>query len=296
MSIGMLCPLRIPGSIKDGDGEQPDRWEIREKSIDKNKDLFCSHCGSLHPDRFLFLVENGCSIIPTDKSYKAILVNNNEWYKFYFSHMAPEQAGILLHLYEQKRLKIEHPGFFYKYPLFKLIVDSAPILSFGTIVRLEKGVDDGSIITMINPIYKRILQEISRNPDFIYQIDPRKWEEMIAASYDHEGFDEVILTHRSGDLGRDVIAIKKGFGSLKFVEQVKAYKPTHIVTADEVRALLGVLQAEHDATKAIFTTTSSFAPRLKDDRLIKPFLPYRLELVDKEGLIERLTIAYKDST
>jgi len=132
------------------------------------------------------------------------------------------------------------------------------------------------------------VKEILKDPDVIYKIDARKWEEMIAAAYDIEGFDEVILTPRSGDLGRDVIAIKKGFGSVKFIEQVKAYHPEHIVNADEVRALLGVLQAEQGATKAIFTTTSSFAPKLGQDRLIKPFLPYRLELVDKIKLIERL--------
>jgi restriction system protein len=85
-----------------------------------------------------------------------------------------------------------------------------------------------------------------------------------------------------------VIAIKKGFGSVKFIEQVKAYKPEHVVTADEVRALLGVLQADQDASKAIFTTTSAFAPRITQDKFIKPFLPYRLELIDKEKLLERL--------
>jgi restriction system protein len=102
------------------------------------------------------------------------------------------------------------------------------------------------------------------------------------------GFDEVILTPRSGDLGRDIIAIKRGFGSIKFIEQVKAYNPGHIVTADEVRALLGVLQAEQDASKAIFTTTSTFAPRIEADKLIKPFIPTRLELIDKAKLLQRL--------
>jgi hypothetical protein len=117
--------------------------------------------------------------------------------------------------------------------------------------------------------------------------------EIIAAAYDKAGFDEVILTPRSGDYGRDVIAIKYGFGSVKFIDQVKAYNPGHIVTAEEVRALLGVLQAEQDATKVIFTTTSTFAPRIKDDKFIKPFLPFRLELVNKEKLLERLASTLK---
>ena len=173
-------------------------------------------------------------------------------------------------------------------PTIKITVNSAPPFSLGAIVKVEHSVFDGQIITLIDPAYTCIIDALKKDPQIMYQIEPRKWEEIIAAAYDKAGFDEVILTPRSGDLGRDVIAIKKGFGSVKFIEQVKAYSPGHLVKADEVRSLLGVLQAEQDASKAIFTTTSAFAPKLKEDRLIKPFLPTRLELVDKERLLERL--------
>jgi restriction system protein len=167
-------------------------------------------------------------------------------------------------------------------------VDAAPPFSFGTIVTFELAVPDGQIIKFVDPVYRQLVSEIEKNPEIIYQIKPRKWEEIIAAAYDKEGFDEVILTSQSGDYGRDVIAIRKGFYSVKFIDQVKAYKPGHIVTANEVRALIGVLSTEQDASKAIFTTTSAFAPKLEDDKLIKPLLPTRLELVDKEKLIARL--------
>jgi restriction system protein len=170
------------------------------------------------------------------------------------------------------------------------VVKSAPPFSFGAIVRFELAVPDGQIITLVDPVYSYLISVIGKNPEIIYDIDARKWEEIVAAAYDKAGFDEVILTPRSGDLGRDVIAIKKGFGSVKFIDQVKAYKPGHIVKADEVRSLLGVLHGEQDASKAIFTTTSTFAPKIEDDKFIKPFLPYRLELVDKEKLLNRLLL------
>jgi restriction system protein len=173
-------------------------------------------------------------------------------------------------------------------PDIKIVINSAPPFSFGAVVTWQRGTADGEIIKLVDPVYTQLMEEIKRNPQIIYQIDGRKWEEIIAAAYDKAGFDEVILTPRSGDYGRDVIAIKYGFGSVKFIDQVKAYSPTHIVTAEEVRALLGVLQAEQNATKAIFTTTSTFAPKIKDDKFIKPFLPFRLELINKEKLLERL--------
>jgi restriction system protein len=170
----------------------------------------------------------------------------------------------------------------------KKIIDSAPPFSFGAIVRFEVVVPDGQIITCVDPLYAHLVDAIEKNPGIIYEIDARKWEEIIAAAYDKAGFDEVILTPRSGDYGRDVIAIKKGLYSIKFIDQVKAYKQGHIVKADEVRALLGVLSGEQNASKAIFTTTSAFAPKIEDDKFIKPFLPYRLELVGQEKLIARL--------
>ena len=172
-------------------------------------------------------------------------------------------------------------------PVIKKIIESSVLFGLMTIIKVERVVPDGQIITL-GPFYDRLLDEIHKNPEIIYQLDWRKMEELVAAAYDKEGFDEVILTPRSGDNGRDVIAIKKGFGSIKFIDQVKAYSPDHLVKADEVRALLGVLNAEQDASKAIFTTTSTFAPKIEDDKFIKPYLPTRLELVDKEKLIDRL--------
>ena len=71
------------------------------------------------------------------------------------------------------------------------------------------------------------------------------------------------------------------------IDQVKAYSPEHLVTADDVRALLGVLTAD-GASKGFLTTTSGFAPRLKDDVLLRPFMPSRLGLINGERLQERL--------
>jgi restriction system protein len=174
------------------------------------------------------------------------------------------------------------------------LMKSIPPFSFGAIIRVEGNHPDGQIVRIIDPLYKELVRAIERDSSLIYDLSPRTWEEIIAASYEKAGFDEVILTPRSGDLGRDVIAIKRGFGSVRFVEQIKSYKEQHIVKADEVRALLGVLQADQNASKAVFSTTSHFAPRIGGDKLIKPFLPHRLELVDREALLKRLFVAYQD--
>ena len=68
---------------------------------------------------------------------------------------------------------------------------------------------------------------------------------------------------------------------------MRAYGPDHLVTADDVRALLGVLQGDK-ASKGFMTTTSDFAPKLRDDILLKPYMPAQLELINGKMLLARL--------
>jgi restriction system protein len=132
-----------------------------------------------------------------------------------------------------------------------------------------------------------IIALLRKDPSIAYQLSWQKWEEIIAGAYKKAGFDEVTLTRRSGDYGRDVIAIKKGLGSVRVIDSVKAYTPPHLVSANDVRALIGVLQGD-GASKGIVTTTSDFAPRIKTDPTIIPWIPSRLELINGQTLIARL--------
>jgi restriction system protein len=133
-----------------------------------------------------------------------------------------------------------------------------PSLLMQTVVEKGDKTDEGELITAVTLPFFKIIEAILKDPNIAYQMTPRMWEEMVAGIHEQSGlFDEVILTPRSGDHGRDVIAIKRGFYSLRIIDQVKAYKPGHVVTADEIRSTLGVLHGE-DTNKAIVTTTSRF--------------------------------------
>jgi restriction system protein len=70
---------------------------------------------------------------------------------------------------------------------------------------------------------------------------------------------------------------------------VKAYNPNHLVTANDVRALIGVITVEANVSKGILTTTSDFAPGILQDENIKRLMPYRLELKPKQALLDWLT-------
>jgi len=147
---------------------------------------------------------------------------------------------------------------------------------------------EGTLVRSVATPWFAIIELLKRNPDIVYEIGWRKWEEIVAGAYDKAGFD-VILTPRSGDQGRDVIASKPGIGCIRIFDQVKAYGPGHLVTADEVRSMLGTITGSANVSKGVITTTSSFAPGVTEADNIKPFIPYRLELRAKDALIPWLT-------
>ena len=146
---------------------------------------------------------------------------------------------------------------------------------------------EGRLIEAVAFPWFDVIAFLAKDPDAAFQIPSDKWEEIIAGAYKQFGFEEVTLTPRSGDHGRDVIAIKKGLGSIRVIDQVKAYKPGHRVTAKDVQALIGVLQGD-GASKGFLTTTSDFAPRIWTNPLIIPFMPSRLELINGKKLLATL--------
>jgi restriction system protein len=164
---------------------------------------------------------------------------------------------------------------------------ATPGLLLQTVIVPGAQTNQGTLIEAVTVPWFDIIAFLQSDPSIAFQLSWEKWEEIIAGAYKRAGFEDVTLTPRSGDHGRDVIAIKKGICTIRVIDQVKAYKPPHLVTADDVRALIGVLHGD-GASKGCLTTTSDFAPLLKTDPLIVPFIPSRLELVNGSELFAKL--------
>ena len=135
--------------------------------------------------------------------------------------------------------------------------------------------DDGILVEALSIPWFRILAIIKKDPEATYAIESRLWEEIIAGAYMADGF-EVVLTSRCGDYDRHVIATRKGVGSIRICDKVRAYRPGHLVNADEARALAGILHG--NVSKGVLTTTSDFTPALAQDALLAPLMSHRLEL------------------
>jgi restriction system protein len=173
---------------------------------------------------------------------------------------------------------------------------STASITISSLIIPERKTTEGILVRSTSAIWLEIVQKLGSDWNLAFQLTADQWEELIAGAFHKDGYHEVTKTTRSGDHGRDVIAIKHGFGCVKILGSVKAYKPDHLVEYDAVRALVGVVTADQKASKGIITTTSDFPPLLENDPGITPFLPTRLELVNGKRLQQWLKELSKKST
>lgn len=163
-----------------------------------------------------------------------------------------------------------------------------PTLVVSSLIIPETQTNEGLLVKSTSAIWLEVAREFAKDWSRAMDLSPRQWEEMVAGAYERSGY-KVVLTPSSGDFGRDIIASTTGIGSVRILGSVKAYKPGHLVDADAVRSLIGVVTNDRQASKGIITTTSDFAPRIQNDPSIAPMLPTRLELMNGEKLQSWLT-------
>lgn len=166
-------------------------------------------------------------------------------------------------------------------------------LSVSAIITPVNRQAEGLLVKSTSLIWAAIIEHLGKDWSFAYRIPPHQWEEIIAGAFDQAGYDDVVLTPRSNDHGRDIIAVRHGVGSIKIIGSVKAYRPGNFVGYDDIRALIGVMTGEQNVSKGILATTSDFPPNVDKDPFIAPFMPYRLELMNGSGLRSWLTSLLK---
>lgn len=140
---------------------------------------------------------------------------------------------------------------------------------------VRERIEEGDVIRAVTPAWSAILDELKGDPKRLLRLTPRELEELVAGRYRQNGA-EVVLTPRSGDGGVDVIATFPDFGSIRILDQVKRYKSPNLVTAAEVREVWSVLDRDRRASKAFVTTTSDFAPGVRQE--FADSIPTRLDL------------------
>jgi restriction endonuclease Mrr len=123
-----------------------------------------------------------------------------------------------------------------------------------------------SALVQVEQIPLRAIEIVMRDPRHLTSLSPRQFEEFIAEIVDKLGFCDILLTPRSGDGGKDVIATRTINGiPLTFYFECKKYAEGNKVQLDTLRALLGTVA--HDSRKAnigVLVTTSTFTRGCQD--------------------------------
>jgi transcriptional regulator with XRE-family HTH domain len=125
-----------------------------------------------------------------------------------------------------------------------------------------------------------LIAALSANPALMYELHPRRLEELMAELYSREGFD-VELTQQTRDDGVDLYLVRHtSFGRLLTLVDTKRYRADRPVGVGVVRQLYGVVEAKK-ASAGVVATTSFFS---RDAQCFQERIPFRLALQDYRGL------------
>ena len=127
--------------------------------------------------------------------------------------------------------------------------------------------DDGTVepkLLVVQDISAELLAQLAREPTLMYQLAPRKFEELVAHLLEKQGCD-VSLTKRTRDGGYDILGkYKSGPASVLFLAECKRYSPTNKVGVEVVRGLYGVTEMQR-ANFGLLITTSSFTKNAREE-------------------------------
>lgn len=108
-----------------------------------------------------------------------------------------------------------------------------------------------------------LVERLQRQPEDVYKLPSRKFEELIASLLDDMGW-EVHLTQQTRDGGRDILAyLNTDVARLLFLVEAKRFNPKRPVGVELVRNLYGTLCHEQ-ANAAMLVTSSYFSPDAKE--------------------------------
>lgn len=121
-------------------------------------------------------------------------------------------------------------------------------------------------IVLVQGITNELLANLANQPALIYNLESRKFEELVARLLEDNGC-EVTLTKRTRDGGYDIFGRIKGqIASPVFLAECKRYAPDNKVGVEVVRGLYGVTEARR-ANLGLIITSSSFTNDAREEKL-----------------------------
>lgn len=114
----------------------------------------------------------------------------------------------------------------------------------------------------IGDVYSELYSHFAKRPDDLYNLHWRDYEILLSEILKTQGFD-VLLGPGRNDGGIDITLLQRDpIGDLVTLIQAKKFAPENKIDLTAVQALFGAQMAD-GAQKAMFVTTSSYAPVAK---------------------------------
>jgi hypothetical protein len=133
-------------------------------------------------------------------------------------------------------------------------------------------------------INAELVRYLAQHPEKMYELNPRKFEELVAELFRAKGYD-IELGRGTKDGGIDIRAfLRNDVGALLTLIQCKRHFAHNKVNVDVVRGLYGVVNRD-DASCGMIVTTSTFT---RDARSEQQRLEHRIHLADYTNLTKWL--------
>lgn len=131
-------------------------------------------------------------------------------------------------------------------------------------------------------VYEELYSHFVNNPSDLHKLEWREFETLLFRIFQNHGFNAILGPGR-GDEGVDIRLWQKDpLGDVLTVVQAKKYAPHRTIGQTDVAALYGVSKVEN-ASKALFVTTSNYAPVAKRFAARTSGV---LELAEKEIIVD----------
>ena len=146
-------------------------------------------------------------------------------------------------------------------------------------------INNTSGIILITDINEEIKKYFNKNPEKLYNLSSRKFEELIASLLEDMGLD-IEITKATRDGGRDIIAqIKNALTSFLIFIECKKYSPNNRIGVNIIRQVAGTHMLR-DSSRSIIITTSSYTKDALEEVKLKK---NKIELKDYQDIKEWLS-------
>lgn len=145
------------------------------------------------------------------------------------------------------------------------------------------GAQISSALEPVQAAWDEVCKYLAQNPNHLHQMDPRRFEELVAEMFRSHGWI-VELTARTSDGGYDIVALKEEkLTGFRLLVEAKRWSPDRPVGVGIVRSLYG-LRGSQSASKVILATSSTVSTVSKME--FQRVIPWELDFIERDAILD----------